>query len=226
MKNKYVLIILMSIISGAFMGISLKDNKVNNNEYISKIKLLKTETKEINKSIKKLDKEKESLEDELDELKDKFADEKSINKINNLKQRLSYTDIKGKGIVIKIDALSEDVGNIANLIDYNKILVNIVNEIKINGGEFISINDQRLNQYSEIVLAGSHININSVPIVQPYEIKVIGDLKKLNKYIEKDSHYIKNIEDNYPIKVEFKVDENISMKKMNVPNKLDYIKGD
>lgn len=69
--------------------------------------------------------------------------------------------------------------------------MNLVNEIKINGGEFISKNN-----------------------------------KRLNKYIEKDSNYIKNIEVNYHIKVEFKSDENISMNKMNVPNKVEYIKGD
>ncbi|MCR8746138.1 DUF881 domain-containing protein [Romboutsia lituseburensis] len=226
MKNKYMLIILMSIVSGAFIGIVLKDNEVNNNEYISKIKLLRKETKVMNKDIKNLEKEKDNVEDELNELKNKFADEKSVKEIGNLKKYLTYTDIKDKGIAIKIDAISADVGNIANLIDYNKILINLVNEIKINGGEFISINDQRLNQYSEIVLAGSHININSVPIVQPYEIKVIGNLEKLNKYIEKDSDYIKSIKSSYPIKVDFKVDENILMKKMNVPNKLEYIKGD
>ena len=62
------------------------------------------------------------------------------------------------------------------MIDYNRILLNIVNDLKANGAKFISINNQRINKYSEIILAGNHININSTPIAQPYNIKVIGDI--------------------------------------------------
>ena len=141
-----------------------------------------------------------------------------------MKEVLSYTDIKGKGITIIIDALNEDIGNIANTVDYNKILINLVNELKINGGKFISINGQRINQYSAIILAGSHINVNSIPIAQPYEIKVIGDIDKLSSYVNEGNNYIDNIILNYPMKVEYKVEESINMPKIEIPNKLRYIR--
>ena len=103
-------------------------------------------------------------------------------------------------------------------------IINLVNELKVNGGKFISINGQRINQYSAIILAGSHINVNSIPIAQPYEIKVIGDIDKLSSYVNKGNNYIDNIILNYPMKVEYKVEESINMPKIEIPNKLRYIR--
>ncbi len=125
-----------------------------------------------------------------------------------------------------VDVVDEKIGNIANLIDYNKILVHIVNELKSEGGEFISINDQRINQYSEIALAGSHININGTPVAQPYVIKVIGDDEKLSDYMEKGSDYLNSIQSKNPIKINLKFDRKINMEKINLPNNIKYIEGE
>jgi len=226
MKNRYKLIILTSTILGISMGMIIREHERTNYMYINKDKSTKKEIYIANKEIKQLNKEKKKIEIELNDLKNKYEDVENINQVEDLKSNLSYTDISGSGIVIKLDAINEDTGNIANIIDYNKVLVNLINEVKINGGAFISINGQRMNQYSEIVLAGNHININSVPIAQPYEIKVIGDVEKLYKYVDKESNYLRRIESNYPLKIEFKNNENITMNKINVPNKLKYIKGE
>ena len=224
MKKRYVLIILASIILGVLIGSMIKDLKSVKGLNISKDDIDKREIKMMSKSIKKLQNEKVDLDKEKNILREKYTDIDEIKKMENMKEVLSYTDIKGKGIIITIDSLNEDIGNIANTIDYNKILINLVNELKINGGEFISINGQRINQYSAIILAGSHININSTPIAQPYEIKVIGDTDKLYSYISKENNYIDNIIMNYPMKVEHKVEDSINMPKIEIPNKLRYIR--
>lgn len=224
MKKRYVLIILASTILGVLIGSMIKDFQSKKELYISKDDMTKKEMKITKKSIKRLKKDKENLDEEIEFLKEKHMDVNKIKKIENLKEVLSYTDVNGQGIAIKIDALNEEAGNIANSVDYNKILINLLNELKVNGGEFISINEQRINQYSEIVLAGSHININSTPIAQPYEIKVIGDTEKLSLYLNERNNYLKNIIANYPMKVEYSIDEDISMPKIEVPNKLRYIR--
>ena len=224
MKKIYMLIILASIVLGILIGSMVKDLKSMEGLYISKDDIAKKEIKMTNKSIKKLQNEKKDLDKEINILREKYTDIDEIKKMEDMKEILSYTDIEGKGITIIIDALNEDIGNIANTVDYNKILINLVNELKINGGKFISINGQRINQYSAIILAGSHININSIPIVQPYEIKAIGDIDKLSLYINEGNNYIDNIIMNYPMKVEYKVEESISMPKIEIPNKLRYIR--
>ncbi|MEG1310719.1 MAG: DUF881 domain-containing protein [Romboutsia sp.] len=225
MKKNYVLIILTSTILGLLIGITLREYNDKKDIYMNKEVLSKKEIKQNNKKLKDLYKSKEALEEKLNDLKNKYEDKSQIKQIENMKYILSYTNLKEKGITIQIDALNEDIGNIANFVDYNKILINLVNEIKLNGGKFISINNQRINQYSEIVLAGSHININSVAIAPPYEFKVIGDIDKLSNYIKKNSQYLKNIQNNYPIKVENKIEKEIHMQKINIPNKLKYIEG-
>ncbi|MDU4935355.1 MAG: DUF881 domain-containing protein [Peptostreptococcaceae bacterium] len=224
MKKKYVLIILASIVLGVLIGSMIKDLESMEGLYTSKDDIAKKEIKMTNKSIKKLQNEKKDLDKEINILREKYTDIDEIKKMDDMKEVLSYTDIKGKGITIIIDALNEDIGNIANTVDYNKILINLVNELKINGGKFISINGQRINQYSAIILAGSHINVNSIPIAQPYEIKVIGDIDKLSSYVNEGNNYIDNIILNYPMKVEYKVEESINMPKIEIPNKLRYIR--
>lgn len=226
MKREYMLIILTSTILGIFMGNMFRDYDKKQNLSTGKYSLTKKEVRAATKSIKSLKHEKENLEDEFESLKNDYEDIDKIKEINKLKEDLSYTDIKGQGIIIRINALNEEIGNIANFVDYNKILINILNEIKINGGKHISINGQRINQYSEIVLAGNHININSLPVAPPYEIKVIGDIDKLSVYIKKGSDYLESIQKNHPLKLELKIDNNISMEKMSVPNKLKYMKGE
>ena len=218
MKKKYVLIILASIVLGVLIGSMIKDLESMEGLYTSKDDIAKKEIRMTNKSIKKLQNEKKDLDKEINILREKYTDIDEIKKMDDMKEVLSYTDIKGKGITIIIDALNEDIGNIANTVDYNKILINLVNELKINGGKFISINGQRINQYSAIILAGSHININSIPIAQPYEIKVIGDIDKLSSYVNEGNNYIDNIILNYPMKVEYKVEESINMPKIEIPN--------
>ncbi len=219
MKSKYVLIILSCIVLGILIGISIKDFQSREGLVISKDNITKKEIKVTKKSIKKLDKEIKKLNKEAKSLKIEYMNLESIKEIENLKQVLSYTDIKGKGITITIDAINEEIGNIANEIDYNKILINLINALKANGAKFISINNQRINQYSGIVLAGNHININYTPIAQPYIIKVIGDIDKLSLYLNKSDNYLDNIALNYPMKVEYRIDESISIPKIKSINK-------
>ena len=204
MKRNYMSIIFIVFIIGLLSGILIKDYYKQEYLYINKDKLIKKEIKSTQKNIKVMSKEKKKMEKEV----------------------LGYVDVKGSGLLIKIDAINDEIGNIANFVDYNKILLNIVNEIKVNGGEYISINNQRLNQYSEISLAGSHININSTPIAQPYNINVIGDIDELTDYINKKNTYLDSIGKNYQLKVETKIEKNITIEKMSIINKLEYIEGE
>lgn len=226
MKRNYMSIIFIVFIIGLLIGILIKDYNKQVSLYVNKDKFIKNEIKSTQKSIKVMGKEKEKIEKEIEILKSKNQNSKVANQVNTLKEILGYIDVKGSGLLINIDAINDEMGNIANSIDYNKILLNVVNEIKINGGEYISINNQRLNQYSEISLAGNHININSTPIAQPYNINVIGDVDKLTDYINKKNTYLESIGNNYQLKVETKIEKNITIEKLNIINKLENIEGE
>ncbi len=226
MKNKYMSIIVMSLVVGIFMGIIIKEDIEREKSHVSKDYIAKKEIKSTSKRIDSLKKEKEEAEEILKELQNEKSIDYEMDKLENLKKGLSYTDVKESGIIIEIDALNEEVGNIANSIEYNKILINIINNLKINGARFISINDERLNQYSEVVLAGNHINVNSSPIAPPYKIKVIGEIKQLSNYIEDKSNYIYQLGKEYPLKINMKVSNNIAMDRKSISNEFDYVEGD
>lgn len=226
MKRNYMSIIFIVFIIGLLIGILIKDYNKQVSLYVNKDKFIKNEIKSTQKSIKVMGKEKEKIEKEIEILKSKNQNSKVANQVNTLKEILGYIDVKGSGLLINIDAINDEMGNIANSIDYNKILLNIVNEIKVNGGEYVSINNQRLNQYSEISLAGNHININSTPIAQPYNINVIGDIDKLTDYINKKNTYLDSIGNNYQLRVETKIEKNITIEKLNIINKLENIEGE
>lgn len=226
MKRNYMSIIFIVFIIGLLIGILIKDYNKQVSLYVNKDKFIKNEIKSTQKSIKVMGKEKEKIEKEIEILKSKNQNSKVANQVNTLKEILGYIDVKGSGLLINIDAINDEMGNIANSIDYNKILLNVVNEIKVNGGEYISINNQRLNQYSEISLAGNHININSTPIAQPYNINVIGDVDKLTDYINKKNTYLDSIGNNYQLRVETKIEKNITIEKLNIINKLENIEGE
>ena len=226
MKRNYMSIIFIVFIIGLLIGILIKDYNKQVSLYVNKDKFIKNEIKSTQKSIKVMGKEKEKIEKEIEILKSKNQNSKVANQVNTLKEILGYIDVKGSGLLINIDAINDEMGNIANSIDYNKILLNIVNEIKVNGGEYVSINNQRLNQYSEISLAGNHININSTPIAQPYNINVIGDVDKLTDYINKKNTYLDSIGNNYELRVETKIEKNITIEKLNIINKLENIEGE
>ena len=181
MKKPYMLIILVSVITGVFIGYTMKKEYVDENSIINKDEITYKNIKRINKNIKQLSKEKKDLDRQLNEIKKEYLNLKQIKDIENLMQQVSYTPIKSKGIEIEIDAVNEKVGNIANLVDYNNILINLINNLKYKGARYICINNQRINQYTEIVLAGNHININSIPIAPPYKIYSIGELENYEK---------------------------------------------
>ena len=226
MKKYKVSIILIVFMLGLSVGILAKDYNNQESTYINKDKIIKREIKSVKKSIKNKNKEKQQLEKEVETKILSKKDSKLNQKLDSLKEELGYVDINGEGVEINIDADNSEIGNIANIIDYNKILLNIVNDLKVNGAEFISINNQRINQYSEIILAGNHININSTPIAQPYKIKVIGNINKLTSYINKNNTYMDNICKDYPLKIDTKLDNNIVIEKISILNKLNYIEGE
>ena len=223
MKKPYMLIILVSVITGVFIGYTMKKEYVDENSIINKDEITYKNIKRINKNIKQLSKEKKDLDRQLNEIKKEYLNLKQIKDIENLMQQVSYTPIKSKGIEIEIDAVNEKVGNIANLVDYNNILINLINNLKYKGAQYICINNQRINQYTEIVLAGNHININSIPIAPPYKIYSIGELEN---YEKESSYYIENLINNYPISISLSELKDISMPKLEVENKLNYIKGE
>ncbi len=205
MKKSYIHILILSLVLGAGVGIQLKSNYNTVGELSFFDKQIVDQVNRVKQENKKLTSKKEYLNNQLEVLEENKIDDPLVksmkDNIDNLKINLGYKDVQGPGIIIKIDT-KEDL-NLGDLMEANNFFVRLVNQVKRYGGEAISINGQRVSQYSAIALAGSHININFIPIVQPYEIKVIGDLDVLNKHINNENEVVEYMK-SYGLDVDIK----------------------
>jgi uncharacterized protein YlxW (UPF0749 family) len=189
--------------------------------------------KELLSEVQNLRKENDNLEDLIELKKAKLEKEENNtvknrelleelrNETNDLKTILGYIKMQGEGIILKIDSKKDE--NISSIMEERGVLLKIVNQAKLHGGEAVSINNLRIGPYSEIVKAGSHININSKPIEQPYEIKIIGSGKKLSKYINYNNLIIGDLKTMYDLDVNIKLSSNIIIPKLIGVKDLNYI---
>ncbi len=230
MKKEYIFLILFTSLLGIFIGVQFKGNYQDalelsflDKELMGEINKVKMENKELLLKKEYLHAQLEILEK--NEIKDETG-KKLKKKAEALKALLGYKNVQGPGLIITIDTTEENnLGELfGEFIERKKLLITLVNEIKRYGGESISINEQRISPYSEITLAGNHININSIPIVQPYEIKVIGDKKRLDKYIHYDNELIHMMKNIFKLKVNIIDYDNLIIPKVEREKKLKYVK--
>jgi len=99
--------------------------------------------------------------------------------IKNNNKLLGLTEVKGNGIVIKLDDNrevnpDEVIGNISSYLVHEGDLLNIVNELFNAGAEAISINGKRVVNTTSILCDGNIIRVNDEIVSVPVEIKAIG----------------------------------------------------
>ena len=91
-------------------------------------------------------------------------------------------------------------------------ILEVVNALKNAGAEAISVNDQRVTNYTDIYCAGNVIQINGQKISSPIEIKAIGSPELLYGSLKIPGGYIEILEDSGVI-VTMQKQENITIKK-------------
>lgn len=142
------------------------------------------------------------------------ASELVQRELEQAKQLVGITDVKGDGIVITLKDTEEVC------IDYND-LIELVDELRLAGAEAISINDKRIINMTDIVsITDNVILVNSERITTPYIVKAIGDQKYLESalntktigFIDKTLNYGKDVtlERQNNIKI-YKYDKNLEI---------------
>lgn len=183
-RKEWIWIALACILLGFFMALQYKYYSTN---YLSD----PTQYEKMTAELIALRAEKTALQEEVELLEQKLdaitgsASRESVY-IENLKQDiqrfkayLGQTKLNGPGIVITLDEIFSE-GSSKNLPDDYRLILELINELYASGAEAISINEQRLTNYSEIRLVGRQLNVNFVPLTVPYVVKVIGDYDTLN----------------------------------------------
>lgn len=172
----------------------------------------------------KASKDLEKSEDKLEEIRLQATqnDENALNKENEIKQDnvlLGLTDVSGSGIVITLkdnntvnrSSLSP-LDNIELYLVHAGDLVEVVNALRNAGAEAISINGQRITNFTSIYCAGNVVVVNGEKISSPVEIKAIGSPELLYGSITIPGGYLELMKET-GVMVEVNKADNISIGK-------------
>lgn len=172
----------------------------------------------------KASKDLEKSENKLEEIRLQATqnDENALNKENEIKQDnvlLGLTDVSGSGIVITLkdnntvnrSSLSP-LDNIELYLVHAGDLVEVVNALRNAGAEAISINGQRITNFTSIYCAGNVVVVNGEKISSPVEIKAIGSPELLYGSITIPGGYLELMKETGVV-VEVNKADNISIGK-------------
>ena len=99
--------------------------------------------------------------------------EKELKENNSL---LGLTEIKGEGIIIKLDdnrKVEGDEINVSQYLVHEEDLLHVINELYNAGAEAVSINGNRIVSTTSVLCDGNIIRVNGKIITVPITIKAI-----------------------------------------------------
>lgn len=142
--------------------------------------------KEDTERIRKLVEETETKLKEVEELANSPADDELKNRmleeLNYYKMISGTTSIHGEGVIVHVDDGTRELyeGEDPNDVLVHDIdILTIINDLNRSGAEVLSVNGQRLSNTTSISCAGYTIRINDQFFARPFEIRAIGDSKRM-----------------------------------------------
>lgn len=111
------------------------------------------------------------------------VDTETKNEISKNNKLLGLTEVKGSGIIIKLDdnreVKADEVLDISSYLVHEQDLIHIINELFNAGADAISINNKRIVNTTSILCDGNILRINDEMVGVPIEIKAIGYPERL-----------------------------------------------
>jgi len=221
MKNK-VFIFIISLLLGLTIMMQINNDAKNftfaNVHTVSKISNQIESSREDIKDIRNLIEVKKN---KLFEYKETIKNDKDLvdvlqKEIRKVRVQAGFSDLRGEGILIRMDDNPNDTGNNINFdIVHDVDLSVIVNDLTSAGAEGISIDGKRVISTSEIVCVGPLINVNGEGVAAPFVIKAIGDKERLAAAVNAPNTYGYKIKNYYGIEVTTLESEYILIPKYN-----------
>lgn len=213
-------LILTAVIFIQFKTINQTDitslENMREDELRTEISNFKQKAEEISKQIEETNLKISEYEETIST--DKEASElleKELEQQNNL---LGKNDVKGSGVIITLtDTRAQKITS--------EDLRELLNELRIDGAEAISINGQRIVYDSYVVdIGGTYISVNGERIVSPYEVKAIGNPTYLESGLSKKQYGYIDTKLEEGKDVTLKRENNIIINKYNGDLNMEYVK--
>jgi len=209
----------MKFVQGTYLSGSSPTQKTT--EILNELSAVKQEKESLIEEI-------ERLEEQLDKIQNSASEESAVVKnltdeLNRYKAFSGMTKVSGTGIMVTIDNPPKDlnVGLEKNIAYDYKLMLDLINELNSAGAEAISINEQRMVNNTEIRLAGTQVNVNTLPISPPFVIKAIGNSSTLDGAINQRFGIVQSIQE-VGYYVEVKQVENLEISAFNGSMKFRY----
>lgn len=171
--------------------------------------------KDLEKAEKKLEIVRQSATKKGDISSEEERKLKIMNAINGT------TQVNGKGIIVTVEdnkkVTSETIGildNISNYLIHDIDLLILVNELKNAGAEAISINEERITNFTSITCDGNVVLVNGNKISSPFIIKAIGSQEALLGAIQRPGGFLEGLE-NYGLVSNVEKQNKITIEKYN-----------
>lgn len=180
-------------------------------------KLLARKEKELND----LDRAYKKLQKQLD-IEQDILSKDDATRYRNMRLFFGMEDITGEGVIIKIASIDEN-NNPAFELETSRTLLKLLNYGRVMKAEVIAINNQHVTNRSGVILAGNHINVNDIPITPPYEIKFLGNEKKLYRYFTQESVLLLALQKENTVSVSIEQSRKIVIPKSKVTTRFEYL---
>jgi len=145
---------------------------------------IKTETEDIER-INRLIEETEQKLVEFEALADNGNEElrdRLMKELDYYKMISGYTTVRGEGVIVIVDDGTRELyeGEDPNtVLVHDMDILTIINELNRSGAEVLAVNKQRILNTSSISCSGYTIRINDQFFARPFEIRAIGDSKRM-----------------------------------------------
>lgn len=149
---------------------------------------LLTEQEDLKSQVKSL---QEAISEKQGFLKKYSTNKKTVEEVEQYKKRFGATELKGRGISIKIDDSKNGLSTV-DAITHAADLRDLINFLWSVGAEAISINNERVVFSTSIDCIVNTILINNTKTAPPFAINVIGESKVLERQIN-NSNNLKDI---------------------------------
>ncbi len=234
-KSVKISLFLIAMVAGLLIVISfnLTSKNAGKNADIEEYEMARIKKMELLNSVLQEEEKNKALLAKLKsyefEKEDSFHFMKELEKELSLNKKiLGYEDVIGQGYEITLQdgdkTINEDEDSMGNWlrIIHNDDMLKVLNELKQNGAEAISINGERVLANSEVYCSWAFISINGEKFPAPFQIEVVGDPEKLSAYMGMTFNQI-NIMRDRGIQVTLKKREEIHLKPSSSPLVSNYL---
>ena len=211
-----ICVLLTSIIFVQFKTTSkiniIDIQNMNEDELKKEIISLQNKYNQANEKIEETDLKIQKYEQSLE----KGENNSSIldKELNNSNMLAGLTNIEGEGIIITLEDNEEEQITSSHLL-------NLVNELKYAGAEAISINNNRITNFTDIVDVNYVIMINGIKIASPYEVKAIGNQTYLSSTLSAKEGFLSTYKET-GFTISMNIESKLQIPKYNKEMKIKY----